>query len=294
MRGLVIPLDPVLFQAGPLALRWYGLMIGIGIVAGIWLVAREAERTGIGREHIYSLATWLVIGGIVGGRLYYVVQNDLGYFLAHPQDILATWQGGMAFYGIFLTCVPIGLWYARAHRLPFWTLTDTIVVGLPLGQAFGRVGNIVNGDILGYQTTSPIAVIYTNPSSFAPALNTPYVPANVYEMLLAIGIFLVIWFMRTRVHIPGMLFILYLELYSLTQFFIFFVRNNSVTLLGLKQAQLTAMVVVIALFPVASYLRQRYRLDQASREMAGEAEAAAPDPATAQAQLERSQAAPEP
>src|SRR5690349_19069242 len=116
MRGLVIPLDPVLFHVGPLALRWYGLMIGIGIVVGIWLVAREAERTGIGREHIYSIATWLVIGGIVGGRLYYVVQNDFGYFLRHPQDILATWQGGMAYYGIFLTCVPIGIWYAIANK----------------------------------------------------------------------------------------------------------------------------------------------------------------------------------
>ena len=232
----------------------------------------------------------MVVGGIIGGRLYYVVQNDLGYFLTHPQNILATWQGGMAFYGIFLTCVPIGIWYAIANKLPFWTLTDTVILGLPLGQAFGRVGNLVNGDIVGYQTTSPIAVIYTNANSFAPALNTPYVPANIYEMVLSIGIFLVLWFARTRIHIPGWLFILYLELYSLTQFFVFFIRNNSVTLFGLKQAQLTAIIVMIALIPVASYLRQRHQLELLDREMADNPQTDSSEAAASEPQLEHNQA----
>lgn len=258
MRGIVIPLDPVIMHVGPLALRWYGLMIGIGILAALWVIAQEAQRTGIGREHIYSLATWMVIGGILGGRLYYVVQNDFGYYLTHPQDMFATWEGGMAFYGIFLTGFPIGIWYAMKHRLPFWTLADTVCVGLPLGQAFGRIGNIVNGDIVGYPTTSPFAIIYTNPHSFAPALNTPFVPANFYELLLSLLIFVILLAMRTRIKIPGLLFVLYLALYSLSQFGIFFIRQNSVTLFGLKQAQLTALVVMLLLIPLASYLRQRW------------------------------------
>ncbi len=259
MHGIVIPLDPVIFHLGPLALRWYGLMIGIGILVGIWIDARDAERTGIGRDHIYNIATWFVIGGIIGGRLYYVVQNDLGSYLAHPEHILATWEGGMAFYGVFITCVPIAIWYTLRHRLPFWTLADTVILGLPLGQAFGRVGNIVNGDIVGYQTNSAFAFIYTNPNSFAPALDTPFVPANLYELLVSLGIFGILWWARTRIRIPGMLFILYLYLYAISQFVIFFWRNNSITLFRLKQAQLTSLVVMLLLLPVASYLWQRWK-----------------------------------
>ncbi len=262
MHGLVMPLDPIIFSIGPLALRWYGLMIGIGILVGLRVIAQEADRRGLGRDHIYNLAAWFVVGGIVGGRLYYVVQNDFGFYLTHPFDMIATWEGGMAYYGIFLTCVPIGAIYVWRRHLPFWTLADCMALGLPLGQAFGRVGNVVNGDIVGYETTSPVAIIYTNQHSFAPALNTPFVPANVYELLISLAIFGVLWYARTRIDIPGIVFVLYLELYSISQFFIFFIRNNSVTLLGLKQAQLTALIVVLALIPVASYLRQRWINEQ--------------------------------
>ncbi len=254
-----IDLNPVLVSIGPIALRWYGLMIGIGIAVGMWIDAREADRNGVGSETVYRLATWLIVFGIVGGRLYYVVQNDFGYFLTHPQDILATWEGGMAFYGtIFASIIVIGVFSYR-HMLSPWRLTDTLALGLPLGQAFGRVGNMVNGDIVGYPTSSWFAFVYTNPHSFIdPALlGTPVVPASVIEFFASLAIFGVLWYLRTRLKIPGLLSVAYVVLYCLSQFIVFFWRANSVTLLGLKQAQLTSIVVALACIPVVIYLVSR-------------------------------------
>lgn len=256
-----IGLNPVIGQLGPITLRWYGLMIGIGIAVGLWIDAREADRTGFGRETVYSLATWLIIFGIIGGRLYYVVQNNFGYFLTHPQYILATWDGGMAFYGTIVAGFITILVFARRRHLQFWSLLDTLVVGLPLGQAFGRIGNIVNGDIVGYPTNSWFAFIYTNPHAFiAPQyLNKPVFPANLVELFLSLLVFATIWILRTRVNVPGLLTVLYIIAYSITQFFVFFWRANSITALGLKQAQLTAIVAIAICIPLALYLINRHR-----------------------------------
>jgi phosphatidylglycerol:prolipoprotein diacylglycerol transferase len=281
MFPLHIGLDPVLAHIGPIALRWYGLMIGIGIAVGLMVDAREADRTGFGRDTVYSLATWLIIFGIIGGRLYYVVQNNFGYFLTHPQDILATWQGGMAFFGTIFTAFIVVLVFTYRRRLSFWRLLDTLVLGLPLGQAFGRVGNMVNGDIVGYPTTSAFAFVYTNPHSFInPAdLNHPVFPAALVELFMSLAIFGILWYFRTRLRTPGMLTTVYLVAYSVSQFAVFFWRANSVTLFGLKQAQLTSIVVLIFCIPLAWYLLRRYQGQQATAGSA--APTAATDPTTA-------------
>jgi phosphatidylglycerol:prolipoprotein diacylglycerol transferase len=236
-------------------------MIGIGIAVGLVVDAHEADRTGFGREVVYSLATWLIIFGIIGGRLYYVVQNDLGYYLTHPQDILATWQGGMAFYGTIFVCFVVILVFAYRRQLSFWRLLDTLVLGLPLGQCFGRIGNMINGDIVGYPTSSPFAFVYTNPQSFIdPAyLNRPVFPAALVEFFASLLIFGLLWVLRTRLRTPGLLTVVYLLAYSISQFIVFFWRANSITLFGLKQAQLTAIFVIAACLPLAIYLVQRHR-----------------------------------
>lgn len=273
-----IGLDPILAHIGPIALRWYGLMIGIGIAVGLSVDAREAERTGIGRDTVYNLATWLIVFGIIGGRLYYVVQNDLGYYLTHPQDILATWEGGMAFYGTIVACFLTIVIFAARRHLPPWRLMDSLVLGVPLGQAFGRVGNMVNGDIVGYQTPSPFAFIYTNPHSFIDLslLNQPVFPASLVELVASLIVFAALWLVRTRLKAPGMLTTFYLFAYSLSQFIVFYWRANSITLFDLKQAQLTAIVVMAICIPLAIAFQRHYWAQTARLATAG---AAAAEPA---------------
>ncbi len=253
-----IGIDPVLVTIGGLKIHWYGIMIAIGLYVGIQVGLREAARRGLDKDQLMNVALLAAVLGIVGGRLYYVVQNNPSFFLHHPAEIIAVWQGGMAFFGAMFggaLAVVISSW--RWH-IPFWSLLDVGALGMTIGQAFGRIGNIINGDIVGYKTNG-WGFEYTNPNTFGP-LNTPVQPASLYELLISLSLFLLLWNLRKRIHPEGMLAMLYVVLYSVSQFFIFFLRDNIVILGGLKQAQVTSLVVIALTLPVIAYLLRKERL----------------------------------
>lgn len=253
-----IPIDPVLVTIGGLKIHWYGIMIAIGLYAGIQIALRDSARRGISGEQLMNVALLAAVLGIAGGRLYYVVQNDPSFFLHHPAQIIAVWQGGMAFFGAMFggaIAVAISSW---RWKIPFWSLLDVGALGMTIGQTIGRVGNIINGDIVGYKTNG-WGFEYTNPQTFGP-LNVPVQPASLYELLISLGLFLLLWNLRKRIHPEGMLAMLYIVLYSVSQFFIFFVRDNVVVLGGLKQAQVTSLVVIALTLPVIAYLLRKERL----------------------------------
>ena len=253
-----IGIDPVLVTIGGLKVHWYGIMIAIGLYVGIQVALREADRRGINRDQLMNLALLAAVLGIIGGRLYYVVQNNPSFYLHHPIEIIAVWQGGMAFFGaMFGGAVAVAISSWRWH-LPFWSLLDVGAIGLTIGQAIGRIGNIINGDIVGYKTNG-WGFEYTNPNTFGPP-NVPVQPASLYELLISLALFVVLWNLRTRVHPNGMLAMIYVVLYSVSQFFIFFLRDNIVILGGLKQAQVTSLVVIALTLPVIAYLLRSERL----------------------------------
>lgn len=253
-----IGIDPVLVTIGGLKVHWYGIMIAIGLYVAIQVALREATRRGMSRDQLMNVALVAAVLGIIGGRLYYVVQNHPGFYLHHPAEIIAVWQGGMAFFGAMAggaLAVAISSW--RWH-IPFWSLLDVGAIGMTIGQAIGRVGNIINGDIVGYKTNG-WGFEYTNPNTFGP-LNVPVQPASLYELLISLGLFVLLWNLRTRVHPAGMLAMIYIVAYSVSQFFIFFLRDNIVILGGLKQAQVTSLVVIALTLPVIAYLLRNERL----------------------------------
>ena len=253
-----IGIDPVLVTIGGLKIHWYGIMIAIGLYVAIQVALREAARRGMNRDQLMNVALLAAVLGIVGGRLYYVVQNNPSFYWHHPAEIIAVWQGGMAFFGAMFggaVAVAISAW--RWH-IPFWSLLDVGAIGMTIGQAIGRIGNIINGDIVGYKTNG-WGFEYTNPNTFGPP-NVPVQPASLYELLISLALFVLLWNLRTRVHPDGMLAMIYIVLYSVSQFFIFFVRDNVVVLGGLKQAQVTSLVVIALTLPVIAYLLRTERL----------------------------------
>jgi phosphatidylglycerol---prolipoprotein diacylglyceryl transferase len=273
-----IPIDPVLVTIGGLKIHWYGIMIAIGLYAGIQVALRDSARRGISGEQLMNVALLAAVLGIAGGRLYYVVQNDPSFFLHHPAQIIAVWQGGMAFFGAMYggaLAVAISSW---RWKVPFWSLLDVGALGMTIGQAIGRVGNIINGDIVGYKTNG-WGFEYTNPNTFGP-LNVPVQPASLYELLISLGLFLLLWNLRKRIHPEGMLALLYIVLYSISQFFIFFVRDNVVVLGGLKQAQVTSLVVIALTLPVIAYLLRKERLARPSETKPAETPSTAGEVAT--------------
>lgn len=254
-----IGIDPVLIKLGPLAVHWYGLMYVVGILVGLRAALPYAERAGVSQDAVYQLFWPVLVAALIGGRLYYVAQSNLGWYLHHPSKILATWEGGMAFYGAVFLGVPAAYLACRRLGVPFPHVLDAAALFIPAAQSLGRVGNIINGDIVGYPSSLPWAVRYTNPhNSFVVSHATAYQPAAAYEMLFSAALFGVIWALRDRLSVPGELFAVWLFLYSAGQFVLFFTRSNPVLWLGLRQAQWTAVLVCVCVVPAAWTWQRRY------------------------------------
>ena len=271
---IYINIDPVIVHIGSLALRWYGLMYVVGIVMGLWFIRHYTARKGITSATVYRILWWSVVAGLIGGRLYFVVQqpNLVSYYLAQPWHILATWEGGMAFFGAIFFVVPVIFWRARVERINPLVALDAGGLFAATGQIFGRIGNIINGDIVGYHSTLPWATVYQNKNSFfcmgladpssCGNVSTAVQPAAFYELLANIVLLALLFFLSRRLRRPGALILIYLFGYVITQFLLFFVRDNLIVNFlgldwGLKQAQWTSLVVFILLIPV-TYLVLRF------------------------------------
>jgi phosphatidylglycerol:prolipoprotein diacylglycerol transferase len=286
----VLNIDPILVKFGNLAVHWYGLMYVVAICVGLFTILRYSRRLGLHEDQVWGLFIWTAIGGLIGGRLYFVIQqpNLVSDYLLKPYNIIAVWNGGMAFFGaIFLGSLTL---FALAPRygVDRFIAIDGGAMFAAVGQIFGRFGNIVNGDILGHALTSgpvaipanvcahsfcvsyvsdphilPWAFVYLNPSSFAPT-GIPFQPAPVYEILLNLVALAILWPLRFR--LPrikaGFFFVLYAALYAVTQFIVFFARGTEpftpfLGIDGLKQAQWTAVVVFLLTIP-AFFLVNRF------------------------------------
>lgn len=263
-----LDINPVIISLGPLALHWYGLMYIVAIIMGLWLIHRYTVRQGIGQDSLYRMLWWCVVAGLLGGRLYFVIQQpDLVQdYLLKPQHLLATWEGGMAFYGAIFLIVPVLFWRAIKERLNPLVVLDAGALFAACAQPFGRIGNLINGDIIGYPSTLPWSTIYDHPASWAcqnPATGTchvPVQPAAGYELLLNLVLLAFLFMVARHSRRPGMLIVTYLFGYTITQFLVFFARANSVVPLGpldwgLKQAQWTSLIVFLLLIPLTLWVR---------------------------------------
>jgi phosphatidylglycerol---prolipoprotein diacylglyceryl transferase len=263
---IVINLDPVL-HLGPLQIHWYGIMYAVAFyIAYRFGVVPLAEREGVPRAVADRLTFWTIVFGLLGGRLYYVLQQpDIVHnYLLNPINIIAFWNGGMAFFGAIIAgfiTLALGAWRFKINP---WLALDGGVLFAVVGQPIGRIGNIINGDILGPPSNLPWATAYANPhavlqSGFQNCLDVAhpgtfacpaYVPAAAYEALAAIGIGVVLFFMYRRRVRPGVMAITYLVLYATSQLIVFQYRTSEPTILfGLHQAQWTAIGMLVIVVP---------------------------------------------
>src|SRR5579883_689767 len=238
---MVINVDPNLIVLGPFVLSWHGLFSAVGLAAGIWLAARLLRGTVVPEDEVMTTAFWGTIGALIGARLFHVV-DQWGYYSQRPVQILLINEGGIAIYGAIIGGMLGGFIYARLRRLPVGLLADAAGIGLILGMAIGRIGDVINGEHHGAHLPAgtPWAVTYVNPNT----LGEPGVPVHLavgYEQvadLLIYGVLLGLWGRLPR---SGMLFWLYLLLYSGGRFVISFFRQDTLTPLGLTQAQVVAL-----------------------------------------------------
>lgn len=249
---ITISIDPIIFSIGHFMVRWYSLILMLAMAVGIWLTAREANRKGFKKDLIYDIAIWIVFAGILGARLFHVLDHWSDEYAANPIRALYIWEGGLAIWGGVAGGLLAAAILAWKNGWKFPKLLDAGAPGLVLAQAIGRVACVITGDAMGKPTTGPFGFAYTSPNAMVPKLGVYYTPMPVYEIIVNMGIFALLWQLRKRNLPDGLLFLIYLTLYSLERFFLAFTSSYQVLAFGLKQSQIVALVsLVIALGLIA-------------------------------------------
>ncbi|MCO5120807.1 MAG: prolipoprotein diacylglyceryl transferase [Burkholderiaceae bacterium] len=244
--------DPIAISIGPVAVRWYGLMYLIAFAAFYFLGRlrlRDPARSVRARlvpAELEDLLFWGAMGVVIGGRLGYVFFYKPGHYLSHPLEILAVWQGGMAFHGGLLGVI-VAVWlYCRRRGKPFWNVIDFVAPLVPIGLAAGRLGNFINGELWGRPTEGPWAMVFPQAGD---AIGRH--PSQLYQFAgEGVLLFIVLWWYSSRPRSAGTVSGLFLMGYAILRFTAEFAREPDAFLgllaLGLSMGQLLCIPMFVA------------------------------------------------
>jgi phosphatidylglycerol:prolipoprotein diacylglycerol transferase len=258
---------PVLFQIGNFEIRAYGIIVALSFFVALWLGTKEARGNGLESQTIQDFALYALIGGLIGARLYFVLFSQPAYFLEHPWEIVAIWQGGIGVIGSLIGGFVVALWYCWTRGISLLSLGDTLAPGIALGQTVGQLACLLNGDSWGKPTNLPWAIIYTDPRSMAP-LNIPLHPIEIYEMIAYFFVFLIVWWVRGRTVVRGYVFLSYLAGYGIARFIVEFFRGDpAIFAWGIPAAQVFGVVMVLASIGLffSGCRAERFRLGRVSQ-----------------------------
>ncbi len=249
-------IDPVALQIGPLAIHWYGLTYLAAFGLFLWLGTRRLRHppfmalTGAGawsRKDVEDILFLGVLGVVLGGRVGYCLFYKPAYYLAHPLEVFAVWQGGMSFHGGMLGVVAAMVWFAHSRKRPFWQVADFVAPCVPTGLAAGRVGNFINGELPGRLSDPglPWGMVFRG------AGDLPRHPSQVYQFLLeGLLLFLILWLYAGRERAQGRVAAVFLGGYGVFRFVAEFFREPDAHLgllaLGMSMGQWLCVPMVLA------------------------------------------------
>lgn len=231
-----LAINPIIFEIGALSIRWYGLILGMGALAGLMLAVYEGKRFGIPSEFFMDL---LLIGAptaIIAARIYYVAFQWDSYkhnFL----DVFKIWEGGIAIYGAIAGALICGYFFCRARGYSFWRIADICAPGLLVGQMIGRWGNFMNQEAYG----GPVEESFLRETLHIPGFIVDHMfieglfrhPAFLYESLWSLVGLVILFVIRRRNFLrAGELLASYIAWYSLGRFFIEALRTDSLAFIG--------------------------------------------------------------
>lgn len=212
---------PVICKIGPFTVYSYGLMLVLAFTVSYALLASEAKRQNINQNIIFNFAFIAFISGILGARIFYIIEN-IAYYRKNPIEIIMLQQGGLSWFGGLLLGAFSGVAYLKNKKLSLYKVFDLTAPFVALAQGLGRIGCLLNGCCFG----------------------KTLIPVQIYSSLLLIFIFICLRFLQDRPHRPGQIFFTYLLLYSVKRFFIEFWRlDNEIIFLGLTLFQLLSIVI---------------------------------------------------
>jgi len=251
-------IDPVIFTIGKFSLRWYGVIVMIGVVIGSLLVEREIKRRGENGDRIWDALVWILPIGIIGARLWFVVNATLGgnrFYIENPGSIIKIWEGGLHIYGGLLLGAIALIIFLRNNKLDVWLFFDAAGPALLIGQAIGRIANFINQELYGPPTTLPwgipIDMAHRLPEFRNLSEATRFHPTFAYEMLwnfAAAG--LLLWLSRRyeKEFKPGTLFSGWLILAGVGRVWIEFFRPDQpkIEALGISYSTVAAALMAVA------------------------------------------------
>lgn len=256
-------IDPVIFEIGPLGIRWYGLMYVLGFLAA-WLLGRwrasRSPQSVLSPVEVDDLITYCIVGLLVGARMGYVLFYDFASFAQNPLEIFKLWHGGMSFHGGAIGVAAAFVLFARIKSKPLLGVTDFTVVLAPPGLFFGRLGNFINAELWGRPTDVPWAMVFPGMA----AGNVPRHPSQLYEAALeGVLLFALLWWYSSRPRPRGSVTGLFLLGYGAFRFLVEFTRQPDAHLgyvawdwLTMGQLLSVPMILLGLAFIVVSYFRR--------------------------------------
>jgi phosphatidylglycerol:prolipoprotein diacylglycerol transferase len=219
-------MHPIAFEHGRLVITWYGVMVALGFMAGLWTAGRRSLHSGIAAEKIIDLGPWLIIGAIIGARTLYVISYWHEAFEGEPiAEIFKVWKGGLVFYGGLIGSSLACMLYVRLKELPLWKVADIVAPSIALGYVFGRIGCLLNGCCYGRACNLPWAIRFpAGNAQHAPTF--PVHPTQIYESLLNLGLYAALAWLYRRKKFDGQVFGAYLVSYALLRSFVEMFRGD--------------------------------------------------------------------
>jgi len=268
---------PLGFQIGPIFIRFYGIIIMLGALAGSWLAVREAKRRDQDPELVWDGLVWVLVGGIIGARLWHIftpTPSDIAvglttkYYLTHPLDAINIRSGGLGIPGAVIGGMLALYWFCKRRKIRFTMWVDIAAPGLALGQAIGRWGNFVNQELYGPPTDLPWG-IFIEPQYRLPGYKEfeRFHPLFLYESLwnlLNMGVLLWIGRKYKDKLKYGDLLLVYMIIYPVGRFLLEFIRLNSAEIGGINANQ--TMMVLVAIL-AAAWLFIRHRSKDTTKEV---------------------------
>lgn len=267
-------ISPVIFEAGPLAIRWYGVLSALGLLAGYQMLARRARRYGYTVEQVSDITFVCMVAALIGARIAYVIRfwpsEFAGQGLVAPFRV---WQGGLVFQGGFILAAVAGVVLCWRRRWSIPGAADLMAAALPLAHGIGRIGCLINGCCFGFAWNGPLAVHYPEglnsvrhiqeaqgllEPGAAATLGT--FPIAAVESLLNLGLCgLILWLERRQI-LNGRRFLVYVMAYSTQRFLTEFARGDYlVRPAGLTPAQITSLWVLALTVGITIVLQRRQK-----------------------------------
>ncbi|MEA2037462.1 MAG: prolipoprotein diacylglyceryl transferase [Nanoarchaeota archaeon] len=250
-------INPTLLTLGPLEIKYYGIIYVLGFVIAYFLIYHLAKerKLNINKDDVADLIFYIIIGTVVGARIFEVIVYNPVYYLSNPFEIIAVWHGGLSFHGGLMGAILAGYLYCKKKKIDFYEIADITVIPLAFGLFLGRIGNFLNGELIGRVSNLPWCVKFKNYEGCRH-------PSQLYESLKNLVIFSVLWFIQDKKLKKGVMFWSFILMYSTLRFFIEFVRAPDPQLgllaLGLTMGQwLNILMFIVGLYFFTRINRKR-------------------------------------